>query len=140
VICGLVRPGGGQKQVRRVTAISELVKDGQPGEFADLLVYDEETDSLVETGHLLGRSAKISSIADQWGLTYDGALANIRARARMREMMVESAKTNSGLLGPAAVVKSNGQYWGLVDTIGSGEPGRLMNEWSKWFERSAPYV
>ncbi len=140
VICGLVRPGGGQKQVRRVTAISELVKDGEPGEFADLLSYDEESDSLLETEYFLRKSAKIDSIANQWGLTYEGALANIRARARMREMMVELSRTNSRLLGPAAVVKANGQYWGLVDSIGSGEPGRLMNEWVKWFERSAPYV
>ncbi len=140
VICGLVRPEGRQKQVRRVTAISELVKDGQPGEFADLLVYDEETDALVETEHFLRKSKKISSIANQWGLTYDGALANIRTRARMREMMVESSGANVGILGPGAVVKANSQYWMLVDTIGSGEPGRLMNEWSRWFERSAPYV
>ncbi|MBU4031881.1 MAG: type II/IV secretion system ATPase subunit [Candidatus Thermoplasmatota archaeon] len=141
VICGLVRPGGRQKQVRRVTAISELVKDGEPGEFADLLVYDEETDQLVETDYFARKSVKISGIADQWGLTYEGALANIRARARMREMMVKSAKTvNARLLGPEAVVKANSQYWGLVDTLGSEEPGKLMNQWSQWFDRSAPYV
>jgi type IV secretory pathway ATPase VirB11/archaellum biosynthesis ATPase len=140
VICGLVRPEGRQKQVRRVTAISELVKDGQPGEFADLLMYDEETDTLVETEHFRTRSARISAVADQWGLTYDGALANIRSRARMREMMVESSAAHPGILGPGAVVKANGQYWSLVDQIGAGEPGRLMNEWDKWFQRSVQYV
>jgi len=140
VVCGLVRPGGRQKQVRRITSISELVKDGEPGQFADLLVYDDKTDALVETEYF-GKSPRIAMIAEQWGLDYDTALANIRARARMREMMVDSAlKMNPGLLGPNAVVKANAEYWNLVDAMGSGEPEKLMNEWGQWFQRSAPYV
>jgi flagellar protein FlaI len=140
VVCGLVRPGGRQKQVRRITSISELVKDGEPGQFADLLVYDDRTDALVETEHF-GKSPRIAMIAEQWGLDYDTALANIRARARMREMMVDAAsKINPGLLGPNAVVKANAEYWNLVDAIGSGEPEKLMDGWGQWFQRSAPYV
>ncbi|MDO9538104.1 MAG: type II/IV secretion system ATPase subunit [Thermoplasmata archaeon] len=140
VVCGLVRPGGRQKQARRITSISELVKDGEPGQFADLLVYDDQSDALVETEYFLSSSARINMIAEQWGLDYNTAIANIRARARMREMMTIAGKQHPGLLGPNAVVKANGQYWNLVDVIGSGEPGKLMNEWSQWFERSAPYV
>ena len=87
VICGLVRPGGRQRQVRRITAISELVKDGQPGEFVDLLAYDDSTDSLVETEHF-SNSSKIASIAKQWGLSYDEALANIRARGHIRQKRI----------------------------------------------------
>ncbi len=138
-ICGLVRPGGRQRQVRRITAISELVKDGQPGEFADLLVYDDSTDSLVETEHF-SNSSKIASIAKQWGLSYDDALANIRARGHIRQKMIEMASQNPGVLAPSGVVQANSQYWNIVDQIGSGEPGQLMNQWNDWFSRSAPYV
>jgi len=139
VVCGLVRPGGRQRQVRRVTAISELVKDGEPGQFADLLAYDDETDTLVETEHFR-KSPRINAIAEQWSLDYDSALANIRARAYIRERMVSESAGNPGLLKPSAVVKINSQYWSLVDKLGSGDPGMLMNEWNEWFERSAPYV
>jgi type IV secretory pathway ATPase VirB11/archaellum biosynthesis ATPase len=139
VVCGLVRPGGRQRQVRRVTSISELVKGGEPGQFRDLMVYDEETDSLVETEHLLDGSDRIRTVAEQWGLDYEQALTNIRARARMREMMAGSAASNPALLGPETVVKANAQYWSLVEALGSAEPGRLMNEWGRWFERSANY-
>jgi Flp pilus assembly CpaF family ATPase len=139
VVCGLVRPEGRQRQVRRVTAISELVKDGEPGQFADLLAYDDETDTLVETEHFRN-SSRINAIAGQWSLDYDSALANIRARAYIRERMVSESAGNPGLLKPSAVVKTNSQYWRLVDKLGSGDPGMLMNEWNEWFERSAPYV
>ena len=140
MVCGLVRPGGRQKQVRRVTAISELVKDSQEGQFNDLLVYDDTTDSLVETPHFAKSSSKIADIARQWGLTYDQALANIRARGQMRQEMVDFSPRNQSVLSPAGVVKANGQYWNLVDQMGSGEPGQLMNQWNNWFQRSAPYV
>ena len=140
VVCGLVRPGGRQKQVRRVTAISELVKGGQDGEFADLLVYDDSSDSLVETKHFAESSSKIADIARQWGLTYDEALSNIRARGQIRQEMVDASLSNKNILSPSGVVKANGQYWNLVDQMGSREPGKLMNPWNHWFQRSAPYV
>lgn len=139
VICGLVRPGGRQKQERRITAISELVKDGEPGEFADLLVYDDATDSLVETEYF-ANSAKIVSIASQWGLEYDEAMANIRARGQMRQNMIDFAAKNPKIIGPYGVVQANSQYWNIVDQIGSKEPVQLMNQWNDWFDRSAPYV
>ncbi len=139
VICGLVRPGGRQKQVRRVTAISELVKGGEPGQFADLMVYDDKTDSLAETENL-EKSPRLKAIAAQWGIDPDTALANIRARAKMREMMVSESASNQAHLGPNAVVKANSEYWMLVDRLGSGQPESLMDEWGEWFRRSAPYV
>ncbi|MDD4307812.1 MAG: type II/IV secretion system ATPase subunit [Thermoplasmata archaeon] len=139
VVCGLVRPGGRQKQVRRVTSVSELVKSGEPGQFRDLLSYDETVDALVETEHFAG-SSRIAAIAEQWGLAPAAAIANIRARARMREMMVSSSGTNPGLLWPNAVVKANSEYWNLVDELGSGNPETLSGRWGEWFLRSAPYV
>ncbi len=139
VVCGLVRPGGRQKQVRRVTAISELVKGGEPGQFSDLMVYDDRTDSLVETENL-ARSPRVGAIAAQWGMGLDTAMANIRARAGIRESMVGGASANPNLLGPNAVVRSNSEYWALVDRLGSGQPEKLTEEWGQWFLRSAPYV
>ncbi len=139
VVCGLVRPGGRQKQVRRITTISELQKDGKQGEFADLLIYDDATDSLVETEYF-ANSAKIASIASQWGIEYDEALANIRARGQMRQNMIDFAAKNPKIIGPYGVVQANSQYWNIIDMIGSKEPGQLMNQWNDWFDRSAPYV
>jgi len=140
VVCGLVRPGGRQKQARRVTAISELVKDGQPGEFADLLVYDETSDSLVETEHFVSGSTRIASIAQQWGLGYDEVLGNIRARGQIRQSMVDLSSKNPKILSPSGIVQANSQYWNIVDRMGSGDPDQLINEWNDWFNRSAPYV
>jgi len=139
VVCGLVRPGGRQRQVRRVTSISELVKGGEPGEFRDLLTYDEATDSLVETEHLAS-SPRVHAIARQWGITPEAAMENIRARAGMREAMVSGSSDNRALTGPNAVVKANSEYWRLVDRLGTADSRALAEQWGAWFVRSAPYV
>ena len=140
VVCGLVRPGGRQRQVRRVTNISELVKDAEPGTFRDLLVYDETSDTLVETEDFQ-TSSRLERISQDWGISLDEAISNIRARARMREMMVELAtQQNPKLLSPSAVVKMNNKYWSLVDEFGTGESARLLEEWSSWAQRGATYV
>jgi flagellar protein FlaI len=140
VICGLVRPGGRQRQVRRVVSVSEVAKDSEPGTFRELLAFNESLDRLVETEHFAA-SSRIGQIARDWGLSIEEALENIRTRARMRELALGSSKAgNPNLLTPGAAVKMNGRYWSLVDELGSGDASALMKEWESWFARSAPYV
>lgn len=140
VICGLVRPEGKQRQIRRVTSIAEVVKEGEPGRFEELLRYDEASDCLVETERFLSSSSRISKIARDWGLAYQEAVDNIRARATVREMLVKYSGQNQRLLAPDSVVMANSQFWSLIDRLGSKDPARLEQEWTAWFERSAPYV
>jgi flagellar protein FlaI len=140
VICGLVRPEGKQRQIRRVTSIAEVVKEGEPGRFEELLSYDEASDCLVETDRFRKSSSRISKIARDWGLAYQEAVDNIRARAAVREMLVRFSGQNQRLLAPDSVVLANSQFWSLVDRLGSKDPARLEEEWTAWFERSAPYV
>ncbi len=134
VVCGLVRPGGRQRQVRRVVSISELVKEGDQGEFRELMYYDDENDSLIEADGLYD-SERINDIAEQWGIDYDQAIENIRARAVIRRSMVDASVHDPDMLSAPFVVQANAQYWNLVDRLGSGKSGELASQWVNWFRR-----
>jgi flagellar protein FlaI len=137
VVCGLVRPGGGQRQVRRVTTIAEVAKrDEQEGQFRDLLVYDEAKDTLVETPHLRQGSERLAAIAGQWGLSRDELLQNLEARAKLKHTLVEaSAKGGEALLSAKWNMLANAYFWQLVGSA-TGEPDyeRLYAKWRQWFD------
>ena len=138
VICGLIRPGGGQRQVRRVTSIAEVIKSGgEDGEFRELLVYDEEKDALVETPDFRSGSERLQAIAGQWGIGYADVLGSIETRAKVKHTLAEaggeklSAKWNA---------LANAQYWQLV---GSAEDrtdyDAIYAKWRQWFDARAAY-
>ena len=138
VICGLIRPGGGQRQVRRVTSIAEVAKaGGEDGEFRELLVYDEEKDALVETPDFRSNSERLQAIAGQWGIGYDDLLRAIETRAKVKHTLAEagddklSAKWNA---------LANAHYWQLV---GSAEDradyDAIYARWRQWFDARAVY-
>ncbi|MGC8912621.1 MAG: ATPase, T2SS/T4P/T4SS family [Thermoplasmata archaeon] len=147
VVAGLTSPGGTQKQLRRITQISEVVKEeGKEGQFNDLMKYDEHSDALVETDVFKKNSERIKAIADAWGIDYWEAIQNIGVRAAYRAKIVEHAKAYNKpqLLTAKWVAASNNAFWQILEkhyTRGKKvDYVALLNEWNKWFERSVKYA
>lgn len=137
VVAGLRRPGGSQRQRRRVVEVSEVDKEStRAGKFRELMGYDGRMDGLKDKG--LKLSDRIREIGESWGLTMDQALDNIRARARIREVMVKTAEAQKRpeLLEPEWVAEANNAFWSLVEDMG-GEGdrdfGRLAGSWESWW-------
>ncbi len=137
VVAGLRRPGGAQRQLRRVVEISEVDKAStSPGHFTELMRYDEPTDALREQA--LERSGRVRAIAESWGLSVAEALENVRARARMVELMVETSRRagRPELLEPEWVAEANGALWSLVDEAARRRDRdftRLADDWARWW-------
>jgi hypothetical protein len=68
VVAGLVQPKGRKERLRRVIQIAELIKDGPPGRFRDLFIYDQNTGSLEPTEQLAS-SSTLKAIAKLWGIS-----------------------------------------------------------------------
>ncbi len=138
VVAGLRRPGGSQRQLRRVVEVSEVDKSStRSGKFRDLLVYDGRMDGLKDKG--LKLSDRIGEIAEAWGLTIEEAMDNIRARATIRETMVETSlrEGRSELLEPEWVAEANNAFWSLVedmDRVGDTDFSRLADDWKAWWQ------
>jgi type IV secretory pathway ATPase VirB11/archaellum biosynthesis ATPase len=138
VVAGLRRPGGSQRQLRRIVEISEVDKgSSRSGRFRDLMSYDGSLDSLEDCG--LKLSDRIHAIADAWGLTLDEAMANIRARARIREVMVRTSikEERPELIEPEWVAESNNAFWSLVEDMNQANDKsfyRLSDAWEAWWE------
>lgn len=135
VIAGLARPGGAQRQLRRVTEITELEKSKGPGEFTALLSYDARDDRLRESEALLRGSEKIAAIASEWGSTYEEVLENIRVRGECRARLVEESarRGDPSMLDARWVAASNAEYWSLVEDGMAGE--ELLSKWIDWLAR-----
>jgi len=82
VVCGLVRPEGRRVNLRRILQIAEVVKDGDPGSFRDLFLYDPSTDSLEPTDQMAGSSV-IRRIASAWGWKRKDVLNEMEMRSRI---------------------------------------------------------
>jgi type IV secretory pathway ATPase VirB11/archaellum biosynthesis ATPase len=144
IVCGLTKPGGTQKERRRVIQIAEVVKEKE-GAFRDLMRFDELKDRLVVEGSLENPSGRISKIAKSWGMSLQDALENIEIRGRTRKAIVCAAleKDKTILLEAPWVIRSNNMFWQLVERQhmeGRVDYGEILREWSKWFVRSAGYA
>lgn len=144
IIAGLTRPGGSQRQMRRVVQVTELLKEAKvDGTFQDMLHYDEKADALVESKSLRD-SEKIQRIAKSWGFSVEEAIQNIYLRAAYREKMVKYAIENNKdeLLSAKWVNLSNNAYWQMMEQ--NREKGidyqEILKKWSAWFEKSVKYA
>lgn len=136
VIAGIIRPGGAQKQERRVTEISEY----SDGIFSELMSFEGELEA---TDHLKRDSKKIGEIARSWGLSYSEAVENIKIRGKMRKKMVDTAeeKGEEELLGPEWVAKCNSKFWSLISKYGEAKRySKIESEWNDWFKKRVRYV
>jgi len=130
-IAGLVRPGGSQRSHRRLLEVTELAKSRGAGEFSPLISYDAANDGGAESSGFLA-SERIRAIADAWSISYEEAIANIRTRARIREVLAEGARAGRlDLLSAPWVSRANSAYWSLVEDGEQGES--LLARWREWF-------
>ncbi len=136
IIAGIVRPGGAQKQERRVIEVSEYSDDG----FSELMGYDK---GLEATDYLKRNSQKIGEIARSWGLSYNEAVQNIKLRSKIKEKMVKTAekKDKNELLNPEWVTKANSKFWTLISKYGQEKDYRKIgSKWMDWFEKRVKYA
>lgn len=140
VVTGLTRPGGTQRQKRRVTEIAEFCKQLNPTDFRSLMEYDYSSDGLSETEVLRISSERVHSISESWGITYEQALRDIEVRADYRQMIIDTARKEGKkrLLSAEWVVLSNAKFWSLKEK--GLDPEEVLQEWVEWFERRLRYV
>ena len=143
IVSGLTRPGGTQKERRRVIQIAEVLKDKE-GSFNDLVRFNELEDKLVPVEGLQNSSERISKIARSWGMTVRDAYENIEARSKMRERIVTTAleKDKTALLEAPWVIRTNNIFRQLVEKqhLKGVSSGEVLQEWEKWFVKSAGYA
>jgi type IV secretory pathway ATPase VirB11/archaellum biosynthesis ATPase len=137
VVAGLRRPGGSQRQLRRVVELAEVDKSSnRAGRFRDLLKYDGRVDGLRDKG--LKLSDRVREIAQSWGLSMEEAMENIRARATMRETMVDTCIRDGrpDLLEPEWVAEANNAFWSLVEDMdrkADTDFSKLADDWKAWW-------
>ena len=108
VTMGLSRPGGSTRPVRRLVELSEVSRQRGPGEFNLLLGEGDDG--------LRCASETIARIAAGWGMEYQDALDNIRARAGMRQVLIDAAARGHGeCLGPEWTCRCNEFLWQRMD-------------------------
>lgn len=146
VVAGVTRPAGSQIQKRKVMQIAEIKKhESEENMFQDLMLYDEGINKLLETEAFNYRSERIGTIAASWGMSLEECIGNIQMRAEYRLMMVDYARQHHKpqLLTAEWVSKSNSTFWNLIEKyrIGSKiDNKKVIEDWKKWFERSAIYA
>jgi type IV secretory pathway ATPase VirB11/archaellum biosynthesis ATPase len=100
VTMGLIRPGGGLGQVRRVTEVAEVVRTPQGLDFLPMLIYDG-------VYHLSERRMPLlERISSGWGMSYEEGLHNLR-----RRRLLELGRDDPGMLSPSAVLSANELLW-----------------------------
>ncbi len=145
VVAGLRRPGGGVREVRRITQIAEVLKaDDAAGQFQDLMAYDVDSDALIGGAGGSGHSPLVEKIARSWGLTVNEARRNIAARGAYRQLMVDAARSTgrAELRGARWVAKANSQFWRLTETMlaeGKFDADLALSRWKEWFARESAY-
>jgi type IV secretory pathway ATPase VirB11/archaellum biosynthesis ATPase len=80
VVAGLVQPKGKKVRLRRIVQIAEVVKDGHPGKFRDLFLYDHDKNGLEPTDDLAS-SATLRSIAKLWGMPPMDIVSELHTRS-----------------------------------------------------------
>ncbi|MGA1820777.1 MAG: ATPase, T2SS/T4P/T4SS family [Thermoplasmatota archaeon] len=136
VVAGLVQPKGSRTRYRRIIQIAEVVKDGHPGAFRDLFLYDPSTNSLRSTDDLPS-SHTIRSIAGLWGMAPFDVIGELKVRSSVLE---HAAK----LMGPDRISRpevmpavSEAYQKAREEALRKGrfpDEAYVLKRWSKAFE------
>jgi type II secretory ATPase GspE/PulE/Tfp pilus assembly ATPase PilB-like protein len=146
IVAGIARPGGSQRQKRRVLQITEVRKhETQENMFQDLMRYDEGSDELQKTEAFSYHSERIGTIAGSWNMSLEDCMENIMARARYKQIILDYAREHkkSRLLTAEWASKSNNIFWNLIEKNREGariDHEEVIKDWKTWFERTAPYA
>ncbi len=105
VTMGLIRPGGGLGQIRRVTEVAEVVRTANGLSFQPMLTYDGGY-------HLSERKMPlIERISSGWGISYEQGLRNLMARIALRRALLELGRDDPSYLSPSSVLAANEFLW-----------------------------
>lgn len=105
VTMGLVRPGGGLGQVRRLTEVAEVVRTEDGLRFEPMLTYDGEY-------HLSERHMPLlARIASGWGMSYQEGLDHLRRRIALRRTLLELGRDDPAYLSPSFILQANEYLW-----------------------------
>jgi archaeal flagellar protein FlaI len=115
ITLGLNRLAGSQRQERKVVEMAECARARGVGEFNRLVVFDNAAGVPVFDRSL--RSECVARIASSWNISYEEAMQNIDARARMRQTLVDAAGAGRmECLGPEWTCRCNEFLWARVDS------------------------
>lgn len=146
VVAAPIRKQGGVNRIRRVTDISETVKNtwnpNITGEdvFQSLMTYDAKEDTLNMLPRVkIGQSSIIQQIAKQWGISVEQALENIRIRTYIKKQIVHAGKQIDPVFLEATVTKeANNHFWMLVEQAKktqSVDYQQIQQKWDMWFNQ-----
>lgn len=105
VTMGLIRPGGGLGQVRRVTEVAEVVRTPDGLQFLPMLTYDH--------GYRLSERIMplIERISSGWGVSYEQGMQNLKDRIALRRTLLEMGRDDPSYLSPSSVLAANEFLW-----------------------------
>jgi len=105
ITMGLIRPGGGLGQVRRVTEVAEVVRTDEGLDFLPMLTYDGGY-------HLCDRVIPlVKRISSGWGMSYEEGMQNLRTRVELRRLLLQFASDDPTYLSPSSVMSANEFLW-----------------------------
>jgi type IV secretory pathway ATPase VirB11/archaellum biosynthesis ATPase len=145
VVAAPIRKQGGVNRIRRVIEISETIKHAWnpniTGDevFQSLMSYDASTDRVKILPRItIGQSTIIQHIAQQWGITVEQALENIRLRTHIKKQLAQAGKTiNSLFLESKATTEANNHFWMLIEQAkqnGAIDFQQMRKKWDLWFD------
>ena len=151
VVANPIRTPDGLHRWRRVTQITEVRKQWEndpllENGFVDLMKYSTKTDQLEPTDELInGDSEILKGIAGnvkEWAGSWDAVWENILLRAKVKETIVNTAKSSKmmELLEADFIIESNDAFHKISDNIrqetGNLDSKRIFFEWNEWLKRS----
>jgi hypothetical protein len=150
IVANPVRSADGLHKYRRITQITEVRKEWEDdpvreGGFVDLMKYNAQTDQLEPTDALLnGDSDIIKAIAGsvkEWAGNWEAVWANILLRARIKEQIMKSAKSenDSDLLEAPFVIQANDTFHQISERVKERtetlDTEEIFFEWNEWLSR-----
>ncbi|MEM0360835.1 MAG: type II/IV secretion system ATPase subunit [Candidatus Diapherotrites archaeon] len=140
IIIKQIKSATGMHHVRRVTQVTEVLKDWEKEpKFQDLMLYNKENDSLEPTKELLNGKSEIIKNILQTTLaykSYDAAIKDIELRAWAKQKFVGLSSVFPERLEGASVLKANMIFADLFEQIEPLESPKAEKEFKEAFDRT----
>lgn len=144
IITAPIRIQGGIERKRRVTEISETIKQAWSPEidgnqvFSPLMKFDSSKDSLKQLPRItIGQSTVIQQISHRWGISVEQALENIKLRIHIKNQIVHAGVTIDDIFLEAECTRdANNQFWMLIEQqkhIQNLDYSKIKQHWDSWF-------
>ena len=144
IITAPIRTQGGVERKRRVTQISETIKQAWSPEidgnqvFSPLMEFDSSSDRLTQLPRItIGQSTVIQQISQRWGISVEQALENINLRTHIKNKIVHAGTTLDEIFLEAECTRdANNQFWILIEQEKHAQKpdySRIKKQWDAWF-------